>query len=339
MKKNLQIIEGHQAGSISLMVQTVCTGLTHNTKLSYARESLRFLDWLAIEKKPLTLLSTCAYKQKLLDDGKSPSAINLALAAIRFFVRQAAKLDYLTSERAEKIASVESVKTRGTRLGVWLSKAQLETLISAPHTSRFAGSLLPFRDQAILATLGGAGLRRSEVANLKVEQIVSRESRWILADIEGKGGVVRSIPIAAWIKTALDRWLSLALITKGFVFCQCPWAVRLDAPYSAVSNVSLLTNETIRNVVKRYAMKSLGFAISSHDLRRSFAKLARKNGCPLEQIQFSLGHFSINTTQLYTGGETDLVNSPSDYLRLQIKTPGEYYSVNPCTDAVNVCHV
>jgi site-specific recombinase XerD len=328
METKLQIIKPSGSPNWPLMVTHICAGLNHNTQLSYTRESNKFLAWLAAESKALTFLSVCHYKQKLLDEDKSSSVINLALAAIRFFVRQAAKLDLISTERAEKVAAVESVKTRGARLGMWLSKQQLETLLEAPHKSAFVGSLLPYRDQAILAVLGGAGLRRSEVASLKVEQIVTRDDRWILADIEGKGGVVRSVPIAAWIKTALSSWLEASArasggISEGFVFCQCSWMVSHGAFFSAVLSTKRLADETIRNVVKRYAQDSLGFAVTTHDLRRSFAKLARQNGCPLEQIQFSLGHSSINTTQIYPGGSVDLVNSPSDYLRLQIKTPGE----------------
>jgi site-specific recombinase XerD len=320
----LQTIKPSGSPNWPLMVAHICAGLNRNTQLSYTRESNKFLAWLAAEQKALTFLSVCHYKQSLLDAGRSPSAINSALAAIRFFVRQAAKLDLISTERAEKVAAVESVKTRGARLGMWLSKQQLETLLEAPHKSAFVGSLLPYRDQAILAVLGGAGLRRSEAASLKVEQIVIRDDRWILADIKGKGGVVRSVPIAAWIKTALSSWLKVSELKEGFVFCQCSWLASNEfRGFPAVTNSARLADETIRNVVKRYAQDSLGFAVTTHDLRRSFAKLARQNGCPLEQIQFSLGHSSINTTQIYTGGSVDLVNSPSDYLRLQIKTPGE----------------
>lgn len=303
------------------LVNLVCQGQTKHTSIAYGREIARFLDWLEIEAKPLSLLSTQSYKQSLLDAGKSNSAINLALAAIRFFVRQAATLGYVTKEKAEKIATIQAVKTRGQVLGNWLSKQQLEALLMAPHESSFAGSPLPYRDQAILAILGGGGLRRSEVAALKVENIVKRENRWILADITGKRGVVRSVPIASWIKEILDAWLTVGGITSSHVFRACPWKVApmelLELPDSSLSD------ESIRNAVNRYAMAALGQAITSRDLRRSFAKVARDNGCPLEQIQFSLGHSQINTTQIYLGKHQNLKNAPSDYLHLEIRKPGE----------------
>jgi hypothetical protein len=54
--------------------------------------------------------------------------------------------------------------------------------------------------------------------------------------------------------------------------------------------------------------------VAAHDCRRTFAKLALKGGAPLEQIQLSLGHQSIQTTQRYLGVELDLRDAPCDHL-------------------------
>jgi site-specific recombinase XerD len=50
--------------------------------------------------------------------------------------------------------------------------------------------------------------------------------------------------------------------------------------------------------------------------RRSFARLARQGGAPLEQIQFSLGHASVQTTEVYLGSKQDLRDAPCDHLGL-----------------------
>lgn len=52
--------------------------------------------------------------------------------------------------------------------------------------------------------------------------------------------------------------------------------------------------------------------ISPHDLRRTFAKLTHKRGSGLDQIQLSLGHGSIQTTERYLGVEQDLTDAPCD---------------------------
>lgn len=60
-------------------------------------------------------------------------------------------------------------------------------------------------------------------------------------------------------------------------------------------------------------------AIAPHDLRRTFAKLAHKGHAPLEQIQISLGHASIQTTEKYIGLEQNLADAPCDQLGIRAK--------------------
>src|SRR6266852_4077722 len=74
------------------------------------------------------------------------------------------------------------------------------------------------RDYAMVAVLLGCGLRRAEVAALAVEHIQQREEHWVIADLVGKGGHVRTVPIPMWVKTAVDAWTTAAGIARGIVF-------------------------------------------------------------------------------------------------------------------------
>ena len=79
-----------------------------------------------------------------------------------------------------------------------------------------------------------------------------------------------------------------------------------------------MTEQAIYNMVAEYA-EHLGFGkIAPHDLRRTFAKLAHKGGSALDQIQLSLGHGSIQTTERYLGVEQDLTDAPCDHLGLRL---------------------
>ena len=60
-------------------------------------------------------------------------------------------------------------------------------------------------------------------------------------------------------------------------------------------------------------------ALAPHDLRHKFAKLAHTGHSALEQIQLSLGHASIQTTERYLGVAQNLTNAPCDYLGLRLK--------------------
>jgi integrase len=69
---------------------------------------------------------------------------------------------------------------------------------------------------------------------------------------------------------------------------------------------------------RRRVRGPLGIAVAPHDCRRTFAKLALKGGARLEQIQLSLGHASIRTTERYLGVEQDLTDAPCDRLGLRL---------------------
>ena len=68
--------------------------------------------------------------------------------------------------------------------------------------------------------------------------------------------------------------------------------------------------------VAGYTRKAGLGRITPHDLRRTFAKLAHLGRAPLEQIQISLGHASIQTTERYLGLKQNLHDAPFDRLGL-----------------------
>lgn len=67
-----------------------------------------------------------------------------------------------------------------------------------------------------------------------------------------------------------------------------------------------VTDEAIADRVTNCAPKG----IAAHDLRRTFAKLAHKGNAGLDQIQMSLGHSSIQTTERYLGVSQNLIDAP-----------------------------
>lgn len=79
-----------------------------------------------------------------------------------------------------------------------------------------------------------------------------------------------------------------------------------------------MTDQAIAAVVRVYTAQ-VGTPVAAHDLRRTFAKLAMKGGVRLEQIQLSLGHASIKTTERYLGVEPDLTDAPCDRLGLRLE--------------------
>ncbi len=144
----------------------------------------------------------------------APATINLRLAAVRRVAYEAADAGLLSLELAAGIRRVKGVRRLGVRLGNWLTPEQGRRLLTrrTPTTPR------ELRDHAMLAVLLGCGLRRGELLALQLAWIQQREEHWVIADLVGKGGHVRTVPMPAWVKDAIDAWTAAARITDGTVF-------------------------------------------------------------------------------------------------------------------------
>jgi integrase len=228
------------------------------------------------------------------------------VGVIRKLATEAADNGLLDPVLAAGIAKVRGVTGEGRRTGNWLTRDQAQALLYAPDTSTRKG----LRDRAILAVLIGSGLRREEAANLTFDHIQQRDGRWAIVDIVGKRNKRRTVPIASWVKVAIDEWAREAELANGRVF-------RAVNKGDTVWGDGI-SSQAIWGVVAVYAERS-ELKIAPHDLRRTFAKLAHKGGSGIDQIQLSLGHASIKTTERYLGVEQDLTDAPGDHLGLRLE--------------------
>lgn len=284
-------------------IQLVTDGLTSpHSKRAYGRALQDFLAWMGANQKPFVKASIQEYRQTLTG---SPASINLRMSAIRKLAQEAADNGLLDGTIANGVKNVKGVQSHGVRVGNWLTKRQAQDLLLSPDISTLKG----LRDRAILAVMLGAGLRRSEVAKLSVENIRQLDSRWAIADLVGKGNHVRTVPIPSWVKVAIDEWIEAASIEGGVVF-------RAVHKGGYVQHDSL-TAQAVRDVVNHYGQE-IGVDLAAHDLRRTFAKLAHKGGSGVDQIQLSLGHQSLKTTERYLGVSQNLADAPADHLGLSL---------------------
>jgi site-specific recombinase XerC len=74
------------------------------------------------------------------------------------------------------------------------------------------------RNRAVLALLIGCGLRRAEIVAIKLEDLQLRENRWILADLIGKGGHTRTVPVPESVKSAIKDRVASADLQTGALF-------------------------------------------------------------------------------------------------------------------------
>ena len=277
-----------------------------NSRVMYAKALNDFLDWYQDQGKTgLTKAVVNEYKDHLQCLKYAPSSINQKLSAIRKLAVEASDNGLIDGQIASGVTRVKGVKSAGVRVGNWLTKDQAQELVNSTDKTTLKG----LRDRAILAVMLGGGLRRSEVASLTFDHIQQREGRWVIVDLVGKGNRVRTVPIASWVKVAIDQWTETANIKDG----------RLFRSINRGDNLSgdSMTSQAIQDVVKFYDALC-GFGLQAHDLRRTYAKLARKGGADLMQIQLSLGHASLKTTERYLGEAQDLTSAPCDFLGIRL---------------------
>jgi len=293
--------------TIQPIINLVTNAVTSDhTRRAYTRALTEFMAWhQTTGQSGFTKATVQAHVSALRAAGVSASSINQRLTAIRKLAGELADNAIIDHSTAQAISRVEGVRVEGKRLGNWLTKDQAQTLLGLPNVATVKG----LRDRAILAILLGCGLRREECAGLTVEHIQQREGRWVVVDLVGKRSKTRSVPMPSWAKFAIDSYLLAAGIADGPLFR----ALRRGDHITAQG----MTAQAVFDVVKTYA-KEIGVDVRPHDLRRTFAKLAHKGAAPIEQIQLSLGHSSVQTTERYIGVQQDLSSAPCDALGLKI---------------------
>jgi site-specific recombinase XerD len=277
---------------------------SEHSQRAYRRAIEKFIAWYQAlpGRPPLSKALVQQYRAVLTEAKLAPSTINVQLSAIRKLAAEAADNRLLDADLAAGVAKVKGVKNPGVRAGNWLTREQAREILLAPDTSTLKGK----RDRAILAVLMGCGLRRSELVALNVHQVEQRENRWVIVDFRGKGGRKRTVPVPAWVKNMIDAWTAAAQIIEGPIFRSIGKGGRLKEATLAQVGVWWL----VREYAKKIGVKNL----APHDLRRSCAKLCRKSGGDLEQIQMLLGHSSIQTTEKYLGMQQNLVEAVNDKL-------------------------
>ena len=237
--------------------------------------------------------------------GLAANTITQQLAAVRRLAYEAADAGLLSPELAAGIGGVNGVKKLGFRSGNWLSLDQSSEVLS--HA--LGEGLGAKRDYAMLAMLLGCGLRRSELPDLDIDEVQTREGHWAIADLIGKGGRIRIVPIPQWVQQALDLWISAAGITGERVF-------RAVSKRGKVWHWNLPKRGVVRG---QELLPATGLDhIAPQDLRRTCANLCHSSGGELDRTQFLLGHVWVQTTERYLGCKQNLGHPVNDRFTLGI---------------------
>lgn len=270
-----------------------------NTRKAYRSDWQHFSAWTAaheVQLMPAEPATICAYIAELADSRVTASTISRRLAAIAY----AHKL-----QGHEPPTSSEIVRAvfRGIRrrLGTAVTqKAPATAIALAAMLAAVPNTLGGRRDHALLLIGFAAALRRSEIVDLKVNDIEFTEEGAIVhlprskTDQEGEGADV-AIPRGTELKPieALEAWLAAAKITEGPVFRQVAKGGRVKQ--------NALSDKAVAEIVKRYAAAA-GLdprSFSGHSLRAGFVTSALEHGADLFKVMDVTRHRRVDTLKGY----------------------------------------
>jgi integrase/recombinase XerD len=258
--------------------------LGSRTLEAYAGDLARFVTLLESAGSSVQSADTRALHSvlvKLSELGLSARSQARFLSSVRGFYR------YLVQERLLDKSPLDLVDAPriSRKLPSLLTHSEIERLLEVPDRVEFRG----VRDRAMLHTMYAAGLRVSEVVELKLGDVDLRAG---FVAAFGKGRKRRLVPLAEPAREAIATYLGQV---RGL------WARPNESRLFVTQRGRGMTRQAFWKALKRYG-RAAGIAknLTPHMLRHSFATHLLQGGADLRVVQTLLGHSDIGTTQIYT---------------------------------------
>jgi len=263
----------------------ISRGRELSTIRSYVYDLRQLETYLTDRHRDLAKASTVDLRdfiRSLFDLGLAPYSINRKLSSIKSFY--AFRLGLKPGDR-DPAQDIELLKV-GRKLPAVLSVAEVTSIIEAAD----GREPLTLRDRAGLELLYGAGLRISELLDLKITDVFLDDG---ILSVIGKGNKQRIVPFGGRAIKAV----------RDYLLCGRPGLVKKQSVPNLILNRRgrRLSRMGFLKTLRKYRLKSgLAKRVTPHTFRHSFATHLLEGGADLRAVQELLGHADISTTQIYT---------------------------------------
>ena len=269
------------------------------TIAAYTSDLAQFAEFLEKRKQSLPGArrdDVREYLQELFSNSLDGRSVGRKLSAIRQLYRH-----LLLDGKIDKDPTLNiDLPKQWKVLPKALSRDEVGTMldkIESPHNETVRGHALALRDRAMLELLYAGGVRVSEVADARLEDL-KLEMGYIL--VRGKGDKERMVPLGIPAQETLQRYLKSGREVL---------AKKRSSPLLFVGTGGRrLTRQRVWQLVGKASLAS-GRHASPHMLRHSCATHMVENGADLRTVQTILGHSDISTTQIYTHVALDRLKS------------------------------
>ena len=219
----------------------------------------------------------------------------LMTTVLKQFFAWCVDVELLTKDPAAKLKAPRRTKWQPRAL----SAAAIDALLDSIHATTNSTNWRQVRNEALVRLLLFAGLRRAEAAGLMWADV---DLPGRMLTVTGKGEKTRPIPLHTSLVDSLQRLQGLSAQIDGAVLArECTDSNPLH-PY------------TINVIFKKWIVKRLGFNVTPHRLRHSFATRLIERGAQLDEVRDLLGHESIATTQVYVYTSAERLRTAIDRL-------------------------
>jgi integrase/recombinase XerD len=203
---------------------------------------------------------------------------------VRNFIRYLHEQDYLLHNPAKNIKPPKKWRKLPKAI---VSPDEMKTLVHTPDNQTNQG----YRDRIILEILYDTGMRRSELANLKIGDMDLQTGYVCIRN--GKGGKDRVVPLSQRVCEKVRNYIA---------FVRPDYIKEKDSHYLILNRSG---NKMVPNgiyvVVKRIGILSgIKKNVTTHTMRHTCATHMLRNGASVRHIQEMLGHESLESTQIYT---------------------------------------
>lgn len=272
-----------------------------HTVTAYEKDLAQFAAFLVEDFEESSLVDVSyplirSWIVKLVDQGISNRTVNRKIASLKAFYKFLLKTEQI---KASPLAKHKALKT-AKKLQVPFSQEEVTEVLDALS---YGDDFASVRDKLVVELFYSTGMRRSELINLKLQDVQLASAQ---IKVLGKRNKERIIPMLPSVKATIEQYLSLREQTVK----------PAGAAYLLLTNKGVKLYETlVYRIINTYFSKtSSKVKKSPHILRHSFATHLLNEGADLNAVKELLGHASLASTQVYTHnsiGELQKVHAKS----------------------------
>jgi integrase/recombinase XerD len=261
----------------------------------YTRDFAAYLAFAGSPEAALDAATLARWRTQLAQTtAMSPHTINRMLAATKRLMKEAAQQGYIAHEQAEAFSHVRGVKVAALKTRVKVNArtriepAGMRAITTAADTERLIG----LRNVALLHTLASSGLRASEVATLRREQVARRLNGYVVRVMGKNETAYTDTNLSVEAYEAIQAWLAARPVESDYIF------TRFDGRGKAGEGNRIstrpLSRKSIWQIVKQAAEAAGLDHVKTHDLRRFVGTQLAK--VDIRKAQKTLRHKRIETT-------------------------------------------